>query len=219
MFGPSVTPEASFTTTAPSGLRRAAAQLKRYMASGHRPAKWSPSAQTARSFAGMAQTGPRKPAAPQAPDGHLGQHRWAVGEGGTIIKALGRHMVVATDVRRHKQPKRRLGPIVERVYAVGDTGVIRKFDGSNWTAMTSTTTMNLSSMVGDATSAVAVGQNGTIGRCRAARSAQTSGTTEQLSAVFFTSEWSVCFGRNKTEPSCVAVPAPGPRSRQEPASR
>ena len=108
------------------------------------------------------------------------------------------------------------GRAASEVCAVGDAGVIRKFDGNNWTAMTSPTTANLASIWGDATTAVAVGANGTIiGLTGTPWSMQTSGTTEQLGGVF--SRWQASISPSAQNGLIHAAAAAEPGPPQEPA--
>ena len=78
------------------------------------------------------------------------------------------------------------GSSATNVFAVGDGGVIIRYDGTKWTDMTSPTTQNLRSVWGtSATDVFAVGAGGTIIHYDGnAWTAMTSGTTNQLNGVW-----------------------------------
>ena len=72
------------------------------------------------------------------------------------------------------------------VFAVGDSGNIRKYDGSTWSAMTSGTTKRLRDVWGTAANnVIAVGEDGTIRKYNGTSwGSMTSNTTLTLQGVW-----------------------------------
>ena len=78
------------------------------------------------------------------------------------------------------------GSSATNVFAVGDSGNIRKYDGSTWSAMTSGTTKRLRDVWGSAANnVIAVGEDGTIRKYNGTSwGSMTSGTTLTLQGVW-----------------------------------